>query len=356
MIKYLKHSFFRKNMLPIYLIFWITARCNSKCQTCFNWRGQNCLDNIEKELAVDEIQRISAKLNDVAWLLLGGGEPFLETQKLVETSKIFYRQNNTRNITISTNATLTAEIIETTKTIMDECPGLNLVITLSLDGIGQNHDKIRGYKGNFDRFVKTCKALERLRSSYPQLSVNLNTVVSNQNIDYLDEIIAFVSTNLKPNFHGFELLRGDPRNPLLTPPPLKEYAEKLKLIKSYWQGLPFYSMGHSRILKATKIIAREIEIKALERKKQIIPCLAGSIAGVVTAAGDVHLCELLSSIGNVRDYNYDFKKLWLSTEANQLRQFIRNKKCYCAHSCFVSSSILFNPLLYPKLIYRGLKA
>ena len=59
-----------------YLIFFITARCNARCSFCFYWEE---IENASKrrELRLEEIDQITAKLKHLLYLSIGGGEPFL---------------------------------------------------------------------------------------------------------------------------------------------------------------------------------------------------------------------------------------------------------------------------------------
>ena len=62
-------------------------------------------------------------------------------------------------------------------------------------------------------------------------------------------------------------------------------------------------------------------------------------------------CELRDDkLGNVRDVDCDFKKLWLSQKARAISKDIIDNKCFCTHECFMSTNILFNPRLYPQLV------
>jgi hypothetical protein len=54
------------------------------------------------------------------------------------------------------------------------------------------------------------------------------------------------------------------------------------------------------------------------------------------------MCELREAVGNVRDTGYDFTKLWFSEAADAQRAAIRAKECHCTHSCFMSSSLVFD--------------
>src|SRR5207247_2224206 len=75
------------------------------------------------------------------------------------------------------------------------------------------------------------------------------------------------------------------------------------------------------------------------------PCYAGNLGACLFANGDTYPCELLTDrkLGNVRDVDYDFKKIWFSPEADAARSFIRDSKCFCTYECFLTINILFNP-------------
>ena len=56
---------------------------------------------------------------------------------------------------------------------------------------------------------------------------------------------------------------------------------------------------------------------------------------------------------HIRDYDLNFKKLWLSKKAADEVNFIRKTKCFCTHECFNSVNIMFNPKFYPKIIKKS---
>ena len=63
------------------------------------------------------------------------------------------------------------------------------------------------------------------------------------------------------------------------------------------------------------------------------------------------LCELLidKQIGNVRDVDYDFNRLWHSPKADEMRRYVRDTRCFCTYECFLTVNILFNPLVLPRV-------
>jgi len=353
----IKYLFFKKGMLPMYLIFNVTYRCNSKCITCFAWRDLNNFD-LKKELKMGEIKKISSKLKKIEWLLLTGGEPFLR-KEIDDICYVFYKQNKTRRITIPTNGLVPKVIADKTESILKKCKKAKVVVSLALDDIGEKHDRIRGVKGNFKKLIETYAKLSLLKKKYKNLSINLNTVLFNVNIKRVKIITDYVLKNMPfVDFHGFQLLRGLPRNSKLKTPAWQEYEQVLKVIKKYWKNYDFYKMGLARLIKSAKILARDVELESLKKGKRTIPCYAGSVSGVIGAHGDVQLCELLGKVGNLRDAGYDFKKIWFSRHAQYQRKIIKKREYACAkctHSCFVASTLLFDPMMYPKLIKYMIK-
>ena len=83
--KIVKNRFFSRG--PFFLFLYVTARCNARCKFCFYW------DNIvnwraRPHLEVDEIEKISSRLDTLQQLTIGGGEPFLR-EELAEICTIF---------------------------------------------------------------------------------------------------------------------------------------------------------------------------------------------------------------------------------------------------------------------------
>ena len=123
-----------KKKLPNYLIFFITSKCNSKCKHCFYWK--NLIE--KKDLNLEEINKIYKNLDNLLWIHLSGGEPFMRND-LSKICSIFIKNNKTKNFAIPTNCLLKEKVIKETEEILKENPEINLNITLSLDGLEKPH-------------------------------------------------------------------------------------------------------------------------------------------------------------------------------------------------------------------------
>ena len=68
----------------------------------------------------------------------------------------------------------------------------------------------------------------------------------------------------------------------------------------------------------------------LREKRQVIPCFSGFASAQIAPGGDVCLCCINAEpIGNLRDTEYDFKKIWFSEKAKESRSRIKRGECYC---------------------------
>ena len=156
-LKYAPRIFFKKNTSPIYLVFFVTENCNANCKHCL-------LGGIhpgKDELSIDEIEKVSAHMDDFLFLLPTGGEPFLR-KDLSEIVRIFHRNNHVLNVGIPTNGGLTSNIIETVRSVLDTCPDLDFMVDVSVDGIGEDHDEIRRTPGLFKKAMTTFSELKKL--------------------------------------------------------------------------------------------------------------------------------------------------------------------------------------------------
>ena len=87
--------------------------------------------------------------------------------------------------------------------------------------------------------------------------------------------------------------------------------------------------GVAKINSKNKI-SYDMTIDSYIKPKFFTSCVAGRIFGVLKSNGDVYPCEILEKpLGNLRDYNFDFIKLWMNSESNATRKWIKDTYCNC---------------------------
>jgi len=350
---YIKHS---KNILskyhasPIYLVFFVTDRCNANCKHCLLG---DTVPITKNELTVDEIEKTAKTMGDLLFLLPTGGQPFLR-KDLAEIVKIFYKETNVRNVGIPTNGTMPERTVNFVKDVMSECPEIDLGIDVSIDGPREIHDDIRGVPGLFDKAVGTYNELRKLEKEYAHFNVNVETTVSSYNEDHLNELYDYVTKNLDVSTLFTLLTRGRPKDPatkFFNVQKYQQYADRLeKGLKSRalsgYHNFPFCD-----VVNAKRIVRHRLIAEIVDKNEYQIPCYAGRLGGALLANGDVLPCELLydKKLGNIRDHNYEFREIWFSDKAREARKWIHDTKCFCTYECFHSLNITFNPTMYPKL-------
>ena len=90
--------------------------------------------------------------------------------------------------------------------------------------------------------------------------------------------------------------------------------------------------------------------------KQVINCMAGRKLVVISETGDVYPCELLSAkMGNLRQSNYDIRRILKSLQARKINAHIKKTKCFCTFECAIQNSLIYNAKVYPAIIKKFFK-
>ena len=363
-VQYYRHLFkalLKYKQLPSYFIFYPTSRCNLKCSHCFYHDSLNKKFN---ELSVDEIDKITKTMDPILSLILTGGEPYLR-HDLDKIVKIFYENTKVPIITIPSNGWYLSKMDKQITNMMEWCPYLTLNQQISIDGIGADHDLIRmdkqvvGSDNSFDKAIKTIHHLKKIQKTYDRINIGIIITFTNQNQKKFKDIIKEIHTLVEPDNISINLVRGDPKQKVNLNLDLELYRDAVKFRDNLYYEKKM--SGHSRfkgnkLATAGRIMLNELTNKTFEENKYSTPCYAGNLSGVMYPEGDVYPCEILDDshkIGNIRDFDLNFKKLWLSKKASEEVKFIRKTKCFCTHECFNSVNILFNPKFYPEIIKKS---
>ncbi len=316
---------------------------------------------VADELTIDEIRKISASMDDILFLLLTGGDPFLR-EDLPEIVDIFVANNHIANLGIPSNGMNTAGIVSSVQRILSRHPGLDFGLDISIDGVGYKHDRIRGVTGLFDKAVATFNELKKLKRAHSNFTLNVAVTISAYNQDDLDELLDYLVNDLKPDAINHLLVRGEPRDAGAGLVDMDKYSEICSKLDGLVlkEALPGYKgFVFADLVNAMKMVRNQVIIQTAREQKRILPCYAARLSAVLDSTGRLYPCELLpDSMGNLRDVDYDFKRLWFSEKASKIRAKIDNGSCYCTYECFLTNSIMFNPLVIPRLlwIYAKLKA
>jgi len=332
-------------MFPMNVTLSLLYKCNSRCKTCNIWRKS------VKNFTLEEFDETLRSMGTAPyWFTLSGGEPFLRDD-IVEICRSIYSNCKPGIITIPTNGSLSSIIPGRVDEIARSCRGTRVVVNLSLDGVGQKHDLIRGFKGSFRNCMETYHALKSLNRE--NLTVGIHSVISVFNANDASELFSFISS-LRPDSYITEI--AEERVELGTvgtnlTPSLNQYADAIDPLLHNSSGMRFERLG-----KVTSAFRREyygLVKDVLRRKTQVIPCYAGWASAQISPDGDVWACCIRAEpLGNLRDVKYDFSKIWYGETAKVVRTNIRNKQCYCPMANASYTNMLLSPRMLLPILLR----
>jgi len=339
----------RPRSLPVNITMSVTNKCNSRCSTCLIWElYHNRADLQEKEFNTNEFLKVFDSLGGSPfWVTLSGGEPYLRDD-LPRICEGIVDSSQPAIINIPSNGLL-PDLIETkTRDILGRIGNTTLIVNLSLDAVGERHDEIRGVRGNFKALIETYRRLQSLRESHSCFRVGIHTVVSKLNIDDILATYDFVK-ELRPDSHIAEV--AEERSELfnigrdITPLPDSYAAVMGEYMRRIRRDYLFWGKDTSKLTQAFRLVYYQIAIEVLRQHQQIIPCYAGIASCQITPFGDVWPCCTLGNtkkMGNLREVDYDFKRIWTSDRAKDVRKFIRDRNCACPLANAHYTSMLCN--------------
>lgn len=338
----------KKSGPPIQLTYFITSRCNLRCEHCFYWKELD--SDHSHELKLEEIEKIAQSLPRLLVLSLTGGEPFVR-KDIEEIYNIFAKETRTHLITISTNGFYQKRMGEIIPKILESHPNTNLMIYLSIDGPEEIHDEIRG-KGSYQAAIKSLEMMQPLRKQFKNFGVSVSMTCNRMNEDYLPDVFKELESSGKVDQVNIGFVRGNPKNPATKRVTVEKYRKltNLKLESLKNNSLKYPNLFMNRFVSGKDYYTYKTVEDIYVNDHYVLPCQSGSLMGILYDDGNVYPCEILedSCIGNVRDFNYNLPKLWAAHLGEKMRTQIRDG-CYCTFECAMSSNILFNPKYIAKI-------
>jgi MoaA/NifB/PqqE/SkfB family radical SAM enzyme len=291
----------------------VTKRCNSRCAMCSVWKSSSVPVN---EIAADEIQTIAQRnrrfLARVTHVSFTGGEPTLRND-LVQLVRAAHESFPRASFNINTNGFNTARVV----TVVSEIFGFHrrLAAMVSLDGLGEVHNAVRGVPGIFPRVVETIDQLIALRERGQKVSVEANFVLTNHNCDQMLPVFHFCRERgiaLNPIYpvHG-QLYENDDAEIGLERHAVRQFLSDLAEIR---RSDPSLALG-------------ELEQHLLGFPRDF-DCWAGRTLFFIESDATVFPnggCPPRFRLGSLREFRYDFPALLRSPRAREVLRHLR--KC-----------------------------
>ncbi len=160
------------------LFFELTTACNERCFHC----GSNCDVPSPDELTTDEFMMILDQVKEDfgvkgVYLCITGGEPLLRPD-------FFEIMNYAKDLGFRWGMTSNATLI--TKEVAHKLAQSGMrTISISIDGLPETHDRLRGYKRGYELAMR---GVQNLIDEGAFSSVQITTVLNHENMKELPEL------------------------------------------------------------------------------------------------------------------------------------------------------------------------
>ena len=287
----------------------VTYRCNARCSMCNRYKAPS---KPEEEITIETIK----KLPPMYFTNITGGEPFIR-EDLKEIVRELYKKSE--RIVISTNGFFTERIIDLCK----EFPQVG--IRISIEGLEETNDKIRGLDNGFQRGYGTLKQLVAMGMK----DVGFGMTVQDANCMDLvplykisDEMnMEFATASLHNSFYFVEA---------------KNIIDDRPKVAKQFENLINELLNSNSPKKWFRAYFNHGLINYIYSQKRLLPCDMSFDTFFIDPYCDVMPCNGTCDkevMGNLKEQTWG--ELWDSEEAKKIRRKVRE----CERDCWMIGSV-----------------
>lgn len=296
-------------LMPTDVSVITTYRCQMRCTMCDIWENPS---DRKTEITPKDLE-ILPKLKFVN---VTGGEPFIR-RDLEDIVEVCYSKAD--RVVISTSGWHVDRIAQ----MAERFP--NIGVRVSIEGLAQHNDRLRGRPGGFDRGLRTVLQLKEMGLT----DVGFGCTVSNQNSEdmlWLYELSKNLGMEFATaSFHNSYYFHKEDNEVTNKEEVIADFHELIERLmkenspKSWFRA--FFNLGL---------------INYIRGGKRMLPCEAGSANFFIEPNGDVYPCNGLeerywkASMGNIHNYD-NFEELWFSDDATKVRNLVST----CPKNCWM---------------------
>lgn len=286
----------------------VTYRCNARCNMCDCFKYPT---KPNEEISLDIIR----KLPEMAFTNITGGEPFVR-QDLPEIVEVLNKKTN--RIVISTNGYFTDRIIHLCERFS------NVGIRISVEGLQETNDRIRGIPNGFEKSLQTLKTLMEMGHK----DIGLAMTLQDMNCEDLVPLynlaesleLEFATAALHNSFY-FRKTDNKINQPNHVAKNLERLINEMLNSKSPKQWFRAY-FNHGLI-------------NYIYGNPRLLPCDMSKNGFFIDPYSDVLPCNGMaqkSVMGNLKDQTWE--ELWNSSQAHQVRAQTK----VCDRNCWMIGS------------------
>lgn len=288
----------------------VTYRCNARCNMCNRYKKPS---QPEEEISLETIK----KLPPMYFTNITGGEPFIRTD-LKEIVRELRKKSD--RIVISTNGFFTDRIVE----LCREFPDIG--IRISIEGLEETNNQIRGLEDGFNRGYSTLKKLVEMGMKDVGFGMTVQDLNAKDLValyDLSNEMnMEFATASLHNSFYFVEAKNIIHDRPMVA----KEFERLInELLKSKSPKKWFRAYFNHGL------------INYIYGQKRLLPCDMAFDTFFIDPYGDVMPCNGTKDkevMGNLNECE-SWEELWQSPKA----QAVRSKVRCCDRNCWMIGSV-----------------
>jgi len=313
-----------KKKYPKVIQLPITFKCNSRCVMCNIWQMDH-----SNEASVEEFAKFMKDgiFKEVESVGINGGEPSL-VPNLDEYANEILKLPSLKSLNIISNGFSPKLFFKNIEKIYQNCKekGIRFHISISLDGVGEIHNIVRGRPKVFGKTISTIDEIVKNQYKYCD-SYDIDCTIVNQNVDYLIEL----DTYAKSKNYNIKYRLGIDNKRIESDKVRDQYSVIYSSLRQSAKEFFHYQFSQA------KDLANKFKYFSIfywlnsDKPKRLLGCTWKDEGITLDARGELYYCAVASdSIGSLRKDNGE-KIFFDDKNIEYRRSIIRNSCDGCIH-------------------------
>jgi MoaA/NifB/PqqE/SkfB family radical SAM enzyme len=324
---------------PEVAVLPVTYLCNANCDMCalgdLNQRDRLSDDELAAIFGHPSVADTLRAIN------FTGGEPTLRKDLAHLVARLVDSCPNLESFSLNSNGMLRTSFARIREVIdVARARGKKLYLFISLDGVGDMHDEIRGVPGAYARTVATIDAIRALRVPRTNLGFGVSATATVKNINHLDDVLRFaVERDLSVSF-TFPMETDVYMN---NSDRVARFRADADLVERFIAFLDTLA-DHTDRISPPMSFYRSLQ-DTLRGRRRVAPCIFQRGGFFLEPNGDVRPCWRSSELlfGSLAEQS--FAEIWSGPRRRQIVETIEERFCQtCPSPCYVGFP---SPLLEP---------
>lgn len=340
----LAETWVRRPSTPNRVVMMLTRACNLRCNMCLTWSARP----ERPPMTPEQVGGVLRQIDRLTWLDLTGGEIFVRPDAEAVFDEVTRATPALRMLHFPTNGWFGDRVERVASDFVARRPESDLIITVSLDGPRDVHDRIRGRAGSFDRAIATFRRLREL----PGVSVFVGTTITSASQPHVDalgeylhgEIPGFSAREwhwnwLQESGHFFRNT-GSELQPDRSEPIVRTHVAR--------RGLP---RSPVELMELGFLVTLE---RYLRGEPTGISCQSLRSTCFISPEGDLYPCHVWDRpLGSLLES--PFAALWAADETTAARREVERLDCGgCFTPCEAYPALAGSPLAASRSTLRGI--